>query len=85
MLIWTRAMFCTKNNERVLKGIDPTKITKRQFLDAELSQNPEFFKAFPNLKSAAKKIIDETYNPEHDEFDQKYTNIQAKKYELLYF
>ena len=77
-------MFCSKNSENVLKGIDPSKITKRQFLEAELSQNPEFFKAFPHLKPIAKKVLDETYDEKLDVYDQKYANIQAKKYELIF-
>lgn len=76
-----KATFCQKISEK-LKGIDPSKITKKQFLQAELAQNPEFFKAFPHLKPIAKRTINENYNEKNDPYDQIHSDIKAKNYKF---
>ncbi len=34
----------------IIKGLDKTKISRRAFIKKELTENPEFFKAFPHMQ-----------------------------------
>lgn len=43
-----------------------------------MSQNPEFFKAFPHLKPAAKKAKDPRYEAENDHLNSLDENIKVK-------
>ena len=55
----------------ILKSLDPTKTSRRQFLKKELVENPEFFKAFPNMQAVfnvdeeKEKLSDKAYY-QHD-------------------
>jgi len=35
----------------IKKSLDPKKIGRREFLQTEITNNPEFFKAYPNYQS----------------------------------
>jgi hypothetical protein len=34
----------------IIKGLDKSKISRRAFIKKELTENPEFFKAFPHMQ-----------------------------------
>ena len=34
----------------IIKGLDRTKVSRKVFIKKELTENPEFFKAFPHLQ-----------------------------------
>ena len=34
----------------IIKGLDRTKVSRRVFIKKELTENPEFFKAFPHMQ-----------------------------------
>ena len=35
----------------ILKKLDKSKVSRRQYIKKELTENPEFFKAYPHLQS----------------------------------
>ena len=35
----------------IIKGLDRNKVSRRAFIKKELTENPEFFKAFPHMQS----------------------------------
>lgn len=35
----------------ILKSLDKTKINRKTFIKKELTENPEFFKAFPHMQA----------------------------------
>lgn len=34
----------------IMKGLDKSKVSRRVFVKKELTENPEFFKAYPNMQ-----------------------------------
>jgi len=43
----------TRNFSRadIIKNLDKSKVSRRQFVKKELTENPEFFKAFPHMQT----------------------------------
>ncbi len=35
----------------IIKGLDRSKVSRRAFIKKELTENPEFFKAFPHMQA----------------------------------
>lgn len=42
--------FRTFSRAQIMKELDRTKVSRKNFIKNELVENPEFFKAFPHLQ-----------------------------------
>ncbi len=57
-----------------MNSLDISKISKRQFLKKELTENPEFFKAFPHLQAFLNIGPDGLVQTGEEEYEAEYVH-----------
>ncbi len=79
---------CAFSRADILKSLDKTKVSRKQFIKKELTENPEFFKAFPHLQG----IFDQNEEPENKKKQDRVSykedmvlNFKENKQEEPYF
>lgn len=79
----------TFSRAEILKSLDQSKIARRKFIKTELTENPEFFKAYPHLQQMyavdeEKEEINEDMPYDHDlQMNFKDATAKAPYFESL--